>query len=100
MEEGAMPARFPFPLPNGWSRRGATSWRGHGERLFCLGRAGRVPHRLRPRASSTPRPHLGAHLGVGGSARATRRSVLRRLALDADGCVEVPYAERIPRART
>jgi nitrite reductase/ring-hydroxylating ferredoxin subunit len=98
--------RFPFPLPDGWFAvaLSAELGPGHVKRAFYLGRE-LVLFRT---ASGVARvfdaycPHLGAHLGEGGTVQGdTLRCPFHGWRFDGDGhCVEVPYAERIPpRAR-
>jgi nitrite reductase/ring-hydroxylating ferredoxin subunit len=98
-----MPGRFPFPIPLGWFHvvdsdevtvgdvvtvsllgRELVVWRGHDGAVhvhdaFC--------------------PHLGAHLGVGGTVvDGGIRCPFHGWRFDGDGgCVEIPYSERLNR---
>jgi phenylpropionate dioxygenase-like ring-hydroxylating dioxygenase large terminal subunit len=93
-------ARFPFPMPFGWFKVGMPAdvapgelvtkryfgtevviWRDADGRLAC---------------QEAFCPHLGAHLGVGGTVEGTCvRCPFHGWAFDADGAnVEIPYADR------
>ena len=102
-----MSGRFPFPIPNGWF---AVAWSddlapGEVQAAYCFG-----SHLALYRTESGEArvldaycPHLGAHLGHGGSVVGeTIRCPFHAWRFDGDGtCVEIPYARKIPpRART
>ncbi len=97
-----MQREFPFPLPNGWFMVAWADDLGPGAvlPLHCFG-TDLVIFRT---ASGVPRvldafcPHLGAHLGHGGSVRGdTIRCPFHGWRFDGSGaCAEIPYASRIP----
>jgi phenylpropionate dioxygenase-like ring-hydroxylating dioxygenase large terminal subunit len=99
-----MAIEFPYPIPSGWFPVVSSPELAAGmvRRLRCFGRelvlfrteAGEA-HVLDAYC-----PHLGAHLGVGGTVDGESiRCPFHAWRFDGTGtCVEVPYAKRIPRA--
>jgi 3-ketosteroid 9alpha-monooxygenase subunit A len=95
-------ARIPHPNPNGWFRIAFESELVPGqvkplqvcgeEIVLFVGESG-TPHVLDAHC-----PHLGAHLGHGGSViEESLRCPFHAWRFDGDGrCVEVPYSKRIP----
>ncbi|MCZ6822371.1 MAG: Rieske 2Fe-2S domain-containing protein, partial [Deltaproteobacteria bacterium] len=105
LDPGLPNARFPFPAyPNGWARVARSE---------DLGAKGVVPMRYfgrdlvlfrteagHARVLDAHCPHLGAHLGVGGTVEGEGlRCPFHAWHWGGDGrCLDVPYAKRIPRA--
>lgn len=97
-----MPSRFPFPLPNGWFRvafseelktPGVQPLRYFGQDLVLA-----VFEDGTPRVFDAHCPHLGAHLGHGGTiAAGALRCPFHGWRFAPDGhCLEVEYARRTP----
>ncbi len=94
--------RFPFGIPNSWYHIGYSDELAEGEvrRLHYLGRE-LVAFRGDDGAVGVLDaycPHLGAHLGVGGTVVGnTIQCPFHKWRFDCNGaCVEVPYAKKIP----
>lgn len=97
-----MPSRFPFPLPNGWFRvafadelnaPGVRALHYFGQDLVLA-----VFEDGTPRVFDAHCPHLGAHLGRGGSIESgALRCPFHGWRFGPDGaCVNVEYATRVP----
>ena len=95
-------ARFPFPIPSGWFRVAfedeiepgsvrALRYFGRDLVLVC-------PEQGEPRVFDAYCPHLGAHLGFGGTVEGeSLRCPFHGWRFDMQGpCIEVPYARRVP----
>lgn len=98
-----MAARFPFPIPYSWYQvafpddlepGGVTALEYFGRRLV-LWRDERADYHL----ADAFCPHLGAHLGVGGTVEeGCLRCPFHGWRFDADGaCADIPYSERVNR---
>ena len=95
--------RFDLPIPNGWF---AVAWSkdlapGEVKRAFYFNRELVIFRTESGRACVFDAycPHLGAHMGVGGTVDGeTLRCPFHAWRYDCEGtCVEIPYAKRIPR---
>ena len=93
---------FPFPMPNGWFQvaYGDELAAGEVKALHYFDRE-LVLFRTEDGAAhvfDAYCPHLGAHLGKGGTVDGNRlRCPFHHWAFDGDGrCADVPYAKRIP----
>ena len=93
---------FPYPLPNGWFRVGFIDQSPPGTvrplRYFAQDLVLVVSESGDARVFDATCPHLGAHLGFGGSVEGeSLRCPFHAWRFDLDGkCVEIPYAQRIP----
>ncbi|TFH22636.1 MAG: Rieske (2Fe-2S) protein [Myxococcales bacterium] len=99
-----MKREFPFPLPYSWFQLAYSEELGPGEvkpvRYFGRDLVMFRTERGRAQAFDAFCPHLGAHLGYGGSVVGeTLRCPFHAWRYDCSGaCVEIPYAKRIPPA--
>lgn len=99
---GSGASRFPFPTPSGWFRVGFCDEiePGSVQPLHYFGRDLVLvrPEQGPARVFDAHCPHLGAHLGFGGTLEGeTLRCPFHGWGFGMDGrCVDVPYAQRIP----
>ena len=97
-----MPSRFPFPIPAGWFFVSYSDELAPGE-VKTLHYFGQDLVLYREQSGSTRLvdaycPHLGAHLGYGGTVEGDRlRCPFHGWQFDGMGrCAKVPYTERVP----